>query len=174
MTDSSINKGAGEPVPVTVWPAPAAEGDVFSPTLAERLLAEYTHRRAAVLDLTESPSLRGAAVASGRRLTQRPLVGVADHTDQVSLVVAGWPLAPGLSAPMVLAFCRARLLRGGCLAVVLYSAEPTAAGELVVVARRSELTYLQHIVAVHAEATPVRGRVHTDILVFRNPDGRDD
>src|SRR5689334_21659238 len=60
---------AGEPpVPITVWHVPAARPDeTMSITLAERLVANFTHGRRLVLDLTDGEQLARAATAAQRR-----------------------------------------------------------------------------------------------------------
>jgi hypothetical protein len=74
----------------------------------------------------------------------------------------------------MLTHCAARLMAGGCTAIVLAGADLTVNQTLIGAARQAGLTYLQHIVAAH-NLTGQRGRlddhgmhlrVHSDVLVF--------
>lgn len=169
-----------DPVPITVWhvPAPPAAA-VMSAQLARRLTVNYSPRGGTVVDLT-----------TGHRPRTPPAA------EAVALVITSWPhLAPGLAEHV--AGCAARLAPGGCLAVVVANDDiPDLLGRIVVAARAAGLTYLQHVVAAHHLPPPpsagprdgLRGRrpsagpgagerqlrVHTDVLVFRQPRPADD
>jgi hypothetical protein len=176
------------PVPITVWRTPTCPGDrLVGDRLAARLLAAYTRRGDLVYDTTGQPAVREAAGAAGRRYaTGRGTTG------PVGLVVTWWPPAdPGIDPMITLGGLRRRLHPQGVLAAVITTkpeAPPVDLARLVHAAGQAGLSYLQHIVAVHAHPTgdrltppPTDGqappapavagaahlRVHTDVLIFQ-------
>ncbi len=169
------------PVPITVWHVPAARpGETMSLRLAERLVMNFTHGRRLVLDLTVGHQLTQATVTARRRHLRLEPAELAGGTGRAALIVSGWPLAGALDdapAGPFLGDCAARLMAGGCVAVVLGCADLTVYQTLIAAARNAGLTYLQHIVAAH-DLSGRRGRlgdggthlrVHTDVLVFAQP-----
>jgi hypothetical protein len=181
------------PVPITVWRTPADEpGPHLGPRLATRLLAAYTRTGEAIYDTTGDPVLRQTATTTGRHYTSG--TGRSrSRVQPVALVVTGWPtdhdpdLDPDLDPVLVYGGLRRRLRPGGILAVILgtdHSNPPADAAGLVDVAAEAGLSYLQHIVAVHAHATgdrltppghqaatPTPGgaahlKVHRDLMIF--------
>lgn len=161
------------PVPITVWHVPAPQpGDTLSITLAERLVANFTHGHRLVVDLTSGEQL-GRAVRAGRRRHARLAPeDLAGDVRRAALVVTGWPLA-GTAPEPFLVDCAQRVMAGGCVALVLRAAELTVNQVLIAAARAAGLTYLQHIVAAH-DLTAPRGALgggphlsaHSDVLVF--------
>jgi hypothetical protein len=176
------------PVPITVWRTPSDEpGLHLGPRLATRLLSAYTSPGEAIYDTTGDPVLRQVAASTGRRYhaggrTRGTLTPVA-------LAVTGWPIDDGRDLDPVVVYggLRRRLRPGGILAVVLgtgHSNQPADAAGLVDVAGAAGLSYLQHIVAVHAVVTgdrltppeaaaaptPDGGaahlKVHRDLMIF--------
>jgi hypothetical protein len=162
------------PVPITVWHVAAAHaGETMSILLAERLVMNFTHGRRLVLDLTDGEQLTRAARAARRRCARHTPGDLGRGDGRAALIVCGWPDADA-DAETLLAGCAARLMVGGCVAVVLGAGDLTVNQLLIAAARTAGLTYLQHIVAAH-ELTEQRGqladngthlRVHSDVLVF--------
>jgi hypothetical protein len=183
------------PVPITVWRTPSDEpGPHLGPRLAARLLAAYTRPGDTIYDTTGDPVLRQTATTTGRHYhtsgTSRRSRG---QVQPVALVVTGWPTHPDLDPDLVLdpvlvyGGLRRRLRPGGILAVVLgtdHSNPPADAAGLVDLAATAGLSYLQHIVVVHAAATGDRLtppdhqaaklgaggaahlKVHRDLMIF--------
>lgn len=165
------------PVPITVWhvPAPRA-GETMSIALAERLVANFTRGSRLVVDLTSGEQVARAARAARRRHARHTPEDLAADHRRAALVVSGWPLGRTEPGPL-LADCAARLMVGGCVAVVLRAAGLTVNQTLIAAARAAGLTYLQHVVAAH-DLTGRRGRlrddgthfrVHSDVLIFASP-----
>jgi len=166
---------AGEPpVPISVWYVPAARtGETMSFPLAERLVANYTHPRKLVLDLTTGEQLaRAVTAARCRHMRHRP-ADLASGKGRAALIVSGWPVGQA-GADDLLADCASRLVVGGCVAVVVRTGDFTVNQVLIAAARAAGLAYLQHIVAAH-DLSGRRGqlgdgsthlRVHTDVLIF--------
>jgi hypothetical protein len=163
------------PVPITVWYVPAARaGETMSFLLAERLVMNFTHHgRRMVLDLTCGEQVSQAAHAARRRYARHTPDDLTASTYRAALVVSGWPV-PDTDADALLADCAARLMVGGCAAVVLGAGELTVNQLLIAAARSAGLTYLQHIVAAH-DLTERRGQLgdagthlsaHSDVLIF--------
>jgi hypothetical protein len=156
-TNSEIDVVPGTPpVPITVWRTPSDEpGPHLGPRLAARLLAAYTHTGDTIYDTTGDPVLRQAAATTGRHYhTGRS----RSQVQPVTLAVTGWPTDPDSDLDPVLVYggLRRRLRPGGILAVALtadHGNQPADAAGLVDVAAAAGLSYLQHIVAVHAHAT---------------------
>jgi hypothetical protein len=181
------------PVPITVWRAPSDEpGPHLGPRLAARLLAAYTSTGEAVYDTTGDPVLRQVATNTGRRYHADGTGRCRSQVPLVALAVTRWPTDPDRDLDPVLVYggLRRRLRPGGILAVVLgtgYRHPPADAAGLVDVAAAAGLSYLQHIVAVHAVATgdqftppdhataaPAPGgaahlKVHRDLMIFTRP-----
>ena len=181
------------PVPITVWRTPSDEpGPHLGPRLAARLLAAYTSPGEAVYDTTGDPLLRQVANATGRRYHAGGTGRCRSQVQLVALAVTRWPTDPDRDLDPVLVYggLRRRLRPGGILAVVLgtdHSNPPPDAAGLVDVATAAGLSYLQHIVAVHAHATgdqltppdhataaPAPGgaahlKVHRDLMIFTRP-----
>jgi hypothetical protein len=161
------------PVPITVWYVPAARADeTMSITLAERLVANFTHGRRLVLDVTAGERVSRAA-RGARRFARHTADDLRSDPRRAELIVAGWPLE-SVAADPFLVDCAARLMVGGCVAVVLGAVELTVNQVLIAAARAARLTYLQHIVAAH-DLTERRGQltdggahlsVHSDVLIF--------
>jgi hypothetical protein len=157
------------PVPITVWHLPKPRQDTGIPAgMIRRLVLNYTHPGAPVINLS-----------AGQHL---------DHPGQhqAALIITGWP-QHRVDADTYLSTCATHLDAGGCLAVVINTNEiPDQLGILVGAARAAGLTYLQHVVVAHrltgrthqGPRRPGRGklhlRVHTDVLLFRQPTGAHD
>jgi hypothetical protein len=176
------------PVPITVWRTPSDEsGPHLGPRLAARLLAAYTSPGDTIYDTTGDPVLRQATTSTGRHY--QPGGRSRGKVQPVALAVTAWPTGddPDLDPVVVYGGLRRRLRPGGILAVILThdeSNQPADAAGLVDVAAAAGLSYLQHIVAVHATATgdqltppdhpvaaPVPGgaahiKVHRDLMIF--------
>lgn len=185
----------GDPlVPISVWhlPRPARtvrDASVISAAVTRRLIANYTHPGATVLDLTTSvPATAPCDTPAELVITQWPPVpgtttvtpATAENTNRDT--GGAGEVAPDPSGH--LAACAARLTAPGYLAVAV--AEPgihDLLGVLVTAGHAAGLTYLQHIVVVHhlpAPPGPAPGhaavrrlpggarhlRVHTDLLLF--------
>jgi hypothetical protein len=173
------------PVPITVWRTPSDEpGPHLGPRLAARLLAAYTRPGDTIYDTTGDPVLRLATTSTGRYYHLDRSRG---KVQPVALVVTYWPVDDSDLDPVVVyGGLRRRLRPGGILAVILATADgqPADAAGLVDVAAAAGLSYLQHIVAVHATATgdqltppdhaaappapggPEHIRVHRDLMIF--------
>jgi hypothetical protein len=155
-------------------PPPAA---TLSLPLAQRLIANYTHRHDLILDLTAGAQLARAAMSAHRRTHQlhtENLDAGEDGREPAALAVAAWPADE--QPPHWLAACAARLAPGGCLVLVLATGEVTIHPRLVTAARAAGLTYLQHIIAAHLRTGGTRLtidgrhlRVHSDIVVLARP-----
>ncbi|MFI9641391.1 hypothetical protein ACIG87_15225 [Micromonospora sp. NPDC051925] len=159
------------PVPITVWPVPAPQpGETMSNAMGVRLVHNLTHLGGLVVDLTDGPQLARAVIAASRRrqLTSGRQVGWG--RESASLIVTGWPL-PGEPASPAEFFdrCRARLLPGGCIAVLLAHGDLTLPVDVIIAAKQARLGYLQHIVAADPpprRGTPNRLDLHTDVLIL--------
>jgi hypothetical protein len=162
------------PVPITVWHVPAARaGETMSITLAERLVSNFTHGRRLVLDVTDGEQLSRAVRAARRGYARRNADDLSIDPRRAELIVAGWPLG-SVDADPFFVDCAARLMVGGCVAVVLGAVDLTVNQLLIAAARAAGLTYLQHIVAAH-DLTERPGQlteggvhlsVHSDVLIF--------
>jgi len=168
------------PVPITVWHVPAARaGETVSLALAERLVMNFTHGRRLVIDLTEGEQLAQAVAAARRRHVRHDPADLAHGTERAALIVLGWPDPHAHTEPYLTA-CAARLMLGGCVAVVLDGIDIGVNQVLIAAARAAGLTYLQHLVIAH-DLTERHGqvgaggthlRVHSDVLIFnRSPRG---
>jgi hypothetical protein len=174
---------AGEPpVPITVWYVPAASaGETMPDPLAERLVANYTHQRKLIIDLTVGEQLARAVTTARRRHVRHRPADLASGKGRAALIVSGWPVGQA-GADDLLADCAARLVVGGSVAVVVRTGDFTVNQLLIAAARAAGLTYLQHIVAAH-DLSGRRGqlgdggthlRVHTDVLIFHRSAQRGD
>jgi hypothetical protein len=176
------------PVPITVWRTPSDEpGPHLGPRLATRLLSAYTRAGEAIYDTTGDPVLRQTAASTGRHYHAHGRT--RGTVTPVALAVAAWPIDDDRDLDPVVVYggLRRRLRPGGILAVVLgtgHSNQPADAAGLVDVAAAAGLSYLQHIVAVHAAVTgdrltppdhsaavaapgvPVHTKVHRDLFIF--------
>ena len=162
------------PVPITVWHVPAARADeTMSMTFAERLVANFTHGRRLILDLTDGEQVSRAAHSARRSYARHTADDLRTDPRRAELIVAGWPLG-SVDADPFFVDCAARLMVGGCVAVVLGAVDLTVNQLLIAAARAAGLTYLQHIVAAH-DLTERRGQltaggvhlsVHSDVLIF--------
>lgn len=162
------------PVPITVWQVAAARADeTMSITFAERLVANFTHGRRLILDLTDGEQVSRAAHSARRSYARHTADDLRTDPRRAELIVAGWPLE-SVDADPFLVDCAARLMAGGCVAVVLSAVELTVNQLLIAAARAAGLTYLQHIVAAH-DLIERRGQltdggahlsVHSDVLIF--------
>ncbi|AEB44302.1 hypothetical protein VAB18032_15960 [Micromonospora maris AB-18-032] len=163
------------PVPITVWPVPAPpDGETMSNAMAVRLVHNLTHPTDLVIDLVVGPQLARAVIAAHRRSHlhhRHPGWG----REPAMLVVTGWPVddtPPG----EFFARCRAGLLPGGCVAVLLPHGDLVLPVDVVIAAKRAGLAYLQHIVA--ADRPPRPGQrtqldIHTDVLILTRRGGAD-
>ena len=179
------------PVPITVWRTPSDEpGPHLGPRLAARLLAAYTRGGDTIYDTTGDPVLRQATTTTGRHYHTSGSGRARAKVQPVALAVTAWPTRDedsDLDPVVVYGGLRRRLRPGGILAVILATDEtnqPVDAAGLVDVAAAAGLSYLQHIVAVHATATgdqltppdhPTASpapagaahiRVHRDLMIF--------
>ncbi|MDG6108799.1 hypothetical protein [Dactylosporangium aurantiacum] len=158
------------PVPITVWPVPAPRrGETMSNGMGVRLVHNLTHPTDLVIDLTAGPQLARAIIAASRRSHLQAARQVGWGKEAAALIVTGWPLDADAGTPAeFFARCHAKLLPGGCVAVLLAHGDPVWPVDVVIAAKQAGLAYLQHIVA--ADRPPRRGRqssldIHTDVLV---------
>ncbi|WP_229716398.1 hypothetical protein [Mangrovihabitans endophyticus] len=157
------------PVPITVWPVPAPNrGETMSNAMGVRLVHNLTHPSDLVVDLTAGPQLARAVIAARRR-SHLPVRPSGPAWRDATLIVTGWPPDPPTTPAVLLDRCRAGLLPGGCVAVLLPHGEVILPVDVIVAARTAGLAYLQHIVA--ADRPPLPGRhlhldIHTDVLIL--------
>ncbi|TYC20954.1 hypothetical protein FXF52_28685 [Micromonospora sp. MP36] len=165
------------PVPITVWPVPAPQpGETMSTAMGLRLVYNLTHPSDLIIDLTEGPQLAGAILVAHRYRHLQAARAMGWGSEAAMLIVTGWPLAPDAGALEFFARGRAKLLPGGCLAVLLAHGDPILPVDVVIAGKQAGLSYLQHIVA--ADQPPTRGQrtqldIHTDVLVFTQTAGGD-
>jgi hypothetical protein len=167
------------PVPITVWYVPTARaGETMSITLAERLVVNFTHGRRLIIDLTIGDQIARAAHGARRSYARHTAQDLSTDIRRGELIVAGWPQQHTEPEPF-LANCAARVMVGGCVAIVLRAGALTVNQVLIAAARAAGLTYLQHIVAAH-ELSDRRGQlradgthlpVHSDVLIFSSSPG---
>ncbi|WP_231640131.1 hypothetical protein [Micromonospora sp. NRRL B-16802] len=157
------------PVPITVWPVAAPhEGESMSNAMGMRLVHNLTHPSDLIIDLAEGPQLACAIIAARRRSHLHAARPVGWGRESAALIVTGWPLADASPVEFFLR-CRAHLVPGGCVAVVLAHGDVALPVDVVIAAKRAGLAYLQHIVA--ADRLPRRGEqeqlaIHTDVLIM--------
>ncbi|MFI5893810.1 hypothetical protein ACIA5D_27285 [Actinoplanes sp. NPDC051513] len=158
------------PVPITVWPVPApAQGETMSNAMGVRLVHNLTHPFDLITDLTAGPQLARAIIAARRRShlqDTRPL-GWDWHT--TTLIVTGWPPNEPEETGDFFDRCRASVVPGGCVAVLLPHGDVVLPVDVIAAAKKAGLAYLQHIVA--ADRPPRRGEqtlldIHTDVLIL--------
>ncbi|MFI7578301.1 hypothetical protein [Micromonospora sp. NPDC049497] len=161
------------PVPITVWPVPAPHGEeTMSNAMGVRLVHNLTHPSDLVIDLAAGPQLARAVIASRRRNHLQAPRQVGWGPEAATLIVTGWPTGDA-SPVQFFVRCRASLVPGGCVAVLLPHGEVVLPVDVVIAAKRAGLAYLQHIVA--ADRPPRRGQqtqldIHTDVLILtRSP-----
>lgn len=156
------------PVPITVWPVPAPRrGETMSNGLGVRLVHGFTHPGDLIIDLTDGPQLARAIINARRRSHLQSPRNVGWGKENAPLIVTGWPTARIL-AQEFFQLCRAKLLPGGCVAVLLAHGDPTLPADVVAAAKGARLAYLQHIVAA-TDAIVRNGTgqldIHTDVLI---------
>ncbi|WFE54868.1 hypothetical protein [Micromonospora sp. WMMD1155] len=121
-----------------------------------------------IIDLAEGPQSARAIIAAHRRShLQAARSPVGWGRESATLIVTGWPVADASPVDFFLR-CRAHLLLGGCVAVLLAHGYVTVPVDVVVAAKRAGLAYLQHIAAV--DRLPRRGQqaqpaIHTDVPI---------
>ncbi|MBM0224868.1 hypothetical protein JNW87_04160 [Micromonospora sp. ATA51] len=158
------------PVPITVWPVPAPQpGETMSNAMGVRLVHNLTHPSDLVVDLAEGPQLAHAVIATHRRSHLHAPRQVGWGREAATLIVTGWPVDDTTSPVEFFARCRASLVAGGCVAVLLPHGDVVAPVDVVIAAKQAGLAYLQHIVA--ADRPPRRGQqaqldIHTDVLIL--------
>ena len=156
------------PVPITVWPVPAPPpGATMSTAMGVRLVHNLTHPSDLVIDLADGPQLARAVIAAHRRSHLHPAHPGGWGREPATLIVTGWP--PEASPGEFFARCRAGLVPGGCVAVLLPHGDVTLPVDVVIAAKRAGLAYLQHVVA--ADRPPRCGQrtqldIHTDVLIL--------
>ncbi|WP_231934677.1 hypothetical protein [Micromonospora viridifaciens] len=151
-------------------PAPQ-QGETMSHAMAVRLVHNLTHQSNLIIDLTAGPQLARAIIAARRRSHLQTARSTGWGREAATLIVTGWPFDAGGPAGFF-ACGRAKLLPGGCVAVLLAHGDPVLPVDVVVAAKRAGLSYLQHIVA--ADQPPTHGYraqldIHTDVLVLARP-----
>ncbi|MGV9976183.1 hypothetical protein ACWDUH_00715 [Micromonospora wenchangensis] len=157
------------PVPITVWAVPAPRADeTMSDAMGVRLIHNLTHPSGLVIDLTAGPQLARAVIAARRRSHLHAGRHVGWGREPAALIVTGWP-ATAASPVGFFQRCRANLVPGGCVAVLLPHGDVIVPVDVVVAARQAGLAYLQHVVA--ADRPPRRGHqglldIHTDVLIL--------
>ncbi|MER5337985.1 hypothetical protein [Micromonospora sp. NPDC002717] len=157
------------PVPITVWPVPAPqEGETLSNAMGVRLVHNLTHPSDLIIDLAVGPQLARAVIAAHRRSHLHAPRQVGWGREAATLIVTGWPL-DAASPVEFFVRCRASLVPGGCVAVLLPHDDVTLPVDVIIAAKRAGLAYLQHIVAV--DRPPRRGQraqldIHTDVLIL--------
>lgn len=158
------------PVPITVWPVPAPqEGETMSNAMGVRLVHNLTHPSDLIIDLAVGPQLARAVIAAHRRSHLHTPRQVGWGREAATLIVTGWPVDDTTSPMEFLLRCRASLIPGGCVAVLLPHGDVTLPVDVVIAAKRAGLAYLQHVVA--ADRPPRRGQraqldIHTDVLIL--------
>jgi hypothetical protein len=159
------------PVPITVWPVPAPHrGETMSNAMGVRLVHNLTHPSDLVVDLAEGPQLARAIIAARRRSHLQAARSVGWGREAATLIVTGWPVDAAAGPPVeFFGRYRAKLVPGGCVAVLLPHGDVILPVDVVIAAKRVGLAYLQHIVA--ADQPPKRGRqtqldIHTDVLIL--------
>ncbi|WP_328853263.1 hypothetical protein OG994_12070 [Micromonospora globbae] len=133
-----------------------------------RLVHNLTHPSDLVIDLAVGPQLARAVIAARRRSHVHAPRQAGWGREAATLIVTGWPVADTSPAEFFL-HCRASLVPGGCVAVLLPHGDVIAPGDVVIAAKRAGLAYLQHIVA--ADRPPRPGQqtqldIHTDVLIL--------
>ncbi|MFI5489225.1 hypothetical protein [Micromonospora echinaurantiaca] len=140
----------------------------MSNEMGVRLVHNFTHPSDLIIDLAKGPQLARAVIAAHRRSHLHAPRSAGWGREAATLVVTGWPLDDA-SPVEFFARCRASLVPGGCVAVLLPHGDVTLPVDVVIAAKRAGLAYLQHIVA--ADRPPRRGQqmrlaIHTDVLIL--------
>ena len=108
------------PVPITVWPVPAPhDGETMSNAMGVRLVHNLTHPRDLIVDLTTGPQLARAIIVAGRRSHLQDTRPFGWGWQEAALIVTGWPAGESATVGEFLGRCRASLVPGGCVAVML-------------------------------------------------------
>lgn len=156
-----------QPVPITVWPVPApAPGETMSNQTGVRLVHNLTHPGQLIIDLTDGPQLARAVIAARRRSHLQSARQMGWGKEPAALIVTGWPETRVLGGEFF-ALCRAKLLPGGCVAVLLPHRNPVLPADVVSAAKSAGLHYLQHIVAATGATDGLSQMdIHTDVLVY--------
>jgi len=159
------------PVPITVWPVPPPRtGETMSNAMGVRLVHNLTHPTELIIDLATGPQLARAIIAARRRSHLQDTRSVGWGWEEAALIVTGWPAEAPADPGEFFDRCRASLLPGGCVAVLLpHGDDVVLPVDVITAAKKTGLSYLQHIVA--ADRQPVRGRqaqldIHTDVLIM--------
>lgn len=158
------------PVPITVWPVPAPqEGETMSNAMGVRLVHNLTHPSDLIIDLAVGPQLARAVIAAHRRSHLHAPRQVGWGREAATLIVTGWPGDDTASPVEFFLRCRASLVPGGCVAVLLPHGDVILPVDVVIAAKRAGLAYLQHIVA--ADRPPRPGQrtqldIHTDVVIL--------
>ncbi len=158
------------PVPITVWPVPAAQhGETMSNAMGIRLVHNLTHPGDLIVDLTRGPQLARAIIAASRRSHLQESRPFGWGWQEATLIVTGWPADESAAAGEFFDRCRTSLVPGGCVAVLLPHGDVVLPVDVIIAAKKAGLAYLQHIVA--ADRTPRRGQqthldIHTDVLIM--------
>jgi hypothetical protein len=164
------------PVPITVWPEAAPKpGETMSSGLAVRLIYNLTHPGNLIIDLTDGPQLAQAIIGAKRRSHLLSAKTVGWGKEKASLIVTGWP-ARRVLAQEFFGLCRAKLLPGGCVAVLLAHGDPAMPADIVAAAKATGLAYLQHIVAptdAVVRNAPGHLDIHTDVLIMTRSTDKD-
>ncbi|NJP30753.1 hypothetical protein HCJ94_01780 [Micromonospora sp. HSS6-12] len=157
------------PVPLNLWPIPAPqEGETMSNEMGVRLVHNYTHPSDLIIDLADGPQLASAIIAARRRSHLHAPRSTGWGREAATLIVTGWPLDDASPAEFF-AHCRASLVPGGSVAVLLPHGDVTLPVDVVIAAKQAGLAYLQHNLA--ADRLPVPGQqtrlaIHTDVLIL--------
>jgi hypothetical protein len=158
------------PVPITVWPVPAPQGgETMSNAMGVRLVHNLTHPSDLVIDLARGPQLARAVIAARRRSHLQQARPVGWGWEAATLIVTGWAADDATSPVEFFTRCRAALVPGGCVAVLLPHGDVIAPVDLVVAAKQAGLAYLQHIVATERPPRPGQRTqldIHTDVLIL--------
>ncbi|WP_307804360.1 hypothetical protein [Micromonospora echinofusca] len=162
-------------MPVTVWPVPAPQpGESMSNAMGIRLVHNLTHPSDLVVDLADGPQLARAIIAAHRRSHLQTVRSTGWGREAATLVVTGWPAHDAASPVEFFVRCRASLVPGGSVAVLLPHGDIITPADVIIAARQAGLAYLQHIVA--ADRPPQRGQhvqlhIHTDVLIMTHSAG---
>jgi hypothetical protein len=158
------------PVPITVWPVPAAQpGETMSNAMGVRLVHNLTHPSDLIIDLTAGPQLARAIIAAGRRSHLQETRPFGWGWQEAALIVTGWPADDSATPAEFFVRCRSSLVPGGCVAVLLPHGDVILPVDVIIAAKQAGLAYLQHVVA--ADRAPRRGQqiqldIHTDVLIL--------
>jgi hypothetical protein len=158
------------PVPITVWPVPAANtGETMSNAMGVRLVHNLTHPTELIIDLTAGPQLARAIIAAGRRSHLQETRPFGWGWQEAALIVTGWPADDSATPAEFFGRCRSSLVPGACVAVLLPHGDVILPVDVIIAAKQAGLAYLQHIVA--ADRPPRRGQqiqldIHTDVLIL--------